>query len=202
MDSRGLALSLLWASRLSWYSSLGWYELDGSEVLLEPPGRPPDVRPGRLLASDGDLERVASVAEDYGASRWGTVVRGREAWRSGLRSGGDPGDELWISGRGGEIDAFLRLGQLDSAWRALEWGCVPGGRARLAELLLAHARNGVILPPIRDLELEGELVARGARLTVRASGTSWMLRPVTMTEAEARTALPAERFAFWPADRF
>jgi hypothetical protein len=79
---------------------------------------------------------------------------------------------------------------------------VPQRRALLAELLLANARERVVLPPLRDDELESELRARRARLHRRPAGASWMVRPLTMSETEVAAALPADRFSFWPADRF
>jgi GNAT superfamily N-acetyltransferase len=201
MEERGMALSLLLAARIRWYSALGWRELSSTEVLLEPTGTEITAS-GRVLTGEQDLEQVAAIAAVYGAQRAGSVARDHAGWETSLRLAGDPDETFLVSGPGRTIDAYLRLAQLDGAWRALEWGCVPQRRALLAELLLANARERVVLPPLRDDELESELRARRARLHRRPAGASWMVRPLTMSETEVAAVLPADRFSFWPADRF
>ncbi|HVS65503.1 MAG TPA: GNAT family N-acetyltransferase [Thermoanaerobaculia bacterium] len=203
MRSRGMALSLLVAGPIGLYTRLGWRELDGSEVLVEADRRELGLLGiGRPLADAGDLERVAEIAAFYSEHRLGTVVRDEISWRASLRLAGDPDEELVVAGPGRGVEAYLRLAALDGAWRALEWGCASNQHGLLAELMISHSRGALVLPTIHDEVLESELRAHGAGLRARQGDGTWMLRGVTMSQSEATAALPVERFAFWPADRF
>lgn len=202
IEARGMALSLLVASRVDWYSSLGWRELSSEEVLLEPGAGDRRQRGMGRPLEPTDLERVVEIAAVYGEERPGTVVRDAAAWTASLRLAGDPHEDFVVVGDGRDLVAYLRLARLDGAWRALEWGCRDGGHEALADLLLSRAGGGVVLPPIRDERLELELGARGAALRPRRAQASWMGRTVARTEPEVRRLLPPDRFAFWPADRF
>jgi predicted N-acetyltransferase YhbS len=199
MQARGMELSLLVAARLEWYGALGWKPLSDVEVTVRA-GSSAAADDGRELAVEVDLDAAIAIAAAYSATRLGSVVRDRAGWEASLRLAGDPDEELRVAPASGPVRAYLRLADLDGARRALEWGRTADGIDALADLVASQAGRGLVLPPLHDAELERALRARGCRLEARRTGVAWMARSLGETPVPA--LLPAEHFAFWPADRF
>jgi GNAT superfamily N-acetyltransferase len=185
MRARGMALSLLFASRHAFYARLGW--------TLWPRPRPlwlrsaaaaePDARRRvDVFSAARDLDAVIALHERYSAPLAGTVVRDRAYWEGQLHFAGDPTEDFLVArdAQGG-IEAYARGCHLDGLYFVTEIGRAPGaGSAAAADLVLrlsagrdpdpiaaavgrgsGELRRVAVAPPLDDPPLGAALAARG-----------------------------------------
>jgi hypothetical protein len=174
---------------------------------------------------------VARLHERYAARLEGSVVRDEALWRAALANAGNPREEFLVARRAGELVAYARATALQGFLVLTEFGREEGAEDVLAGLVdaLLSPRPGdpfaTAARPSQELRrlgvtvhlaLEG-LASRGLRhreavdptglwrcLDAPALGARLGIPPAPGEDANDFLArmLPAERFAFWTADRF
>jgi hypothetical protein len=140
MRRRGMALSLLFASRLAFYERLGWASWPGSRTLVrraaEPVAQPalPEIE---MVPVDvaRDLRAVKRLHESYTGPRQGSVVRDEATWEATLRNGGNPIEEFLVARRRGETVAYARASVLSGFLLLTELGRAPDAASALAALI-------------------------------------------------------------------
>ena len=162
-----------------------------------------------------------------GAPLDGVVHRDAEDWRGSFQLAGNPDEDIWIAEEAGAVAAYLRVTDFGGLLRVLEWGREGDAAPALLDLLAAAPANrgaqSLRLPLVRDRDLEEQLTGAGARVEqrpawdeVRADArppATWMVQcldpealadQLGVPDGDGLLAgcLPAERFAFWEADRF
>jgi GNAT superfamily N-acetyltransferase len=220
MSGSGLEISLLFAARIPWYTRLGWRSWSVTRTLLErcDPARPAAAAEILCFEAARDLAAVQAIHRHYSGALDGTVVRDESLWTASLANAGNPEEDFRVARDRGEVLAYARATVLEGFPIVTEFGRGAGAVAALADLLAAmvggHAAAGNLH---LDPELERVLVGRGFRLH-RGGDPTGMLRCIDAPALARRlglappaavepgvwleTVLPAERFAFWSADRF
>ncbi len=220
MSASGCELSLLFAARIAWYTRLGWRSWPVTRNLLARRDPSPPAAAAEILRFDAarDLAEVEDLYRDYSGALDGTVVRDERLWQASLANAGNPGEDFRVARRGEEVLAYARATVLEGFPTVIEFGRRAEGVAALADLFCAMidehaATSGLHLDP----ELERALESRGFDLH-RGEHPFVMLRCIDAAALARRldleppadgdpsgfleSVLPAERFAFWTADRF
>ncbi len=186
MRSRGMLLSILFASRLGFYERLGWRSWTSTRTLLrlESPAGDADSAslPIRAFDPARDLGAVRKLHESYTGARQGAVVRDDAVWEASLRNGGNPREEFLVAERAGEPLAYLRATVLSDFLFVTELGRRADAAAPLAALVRrilapraddplarpgrasAELRALAVAPPLADDELGAALAARGVEV--------------------------------------
>jgi len=219
MSASGFEISLLFAARIPWYTRLGWRSWVVSRTLLEA-GDPAPAAGAEILRFDPvrDLAAVKVLYQHYSGCLNGTVVRDGSLWEASLANAGNPDEDFRVARSGGEMLAYARATVLGGFPIITEFGRCNGGVAALADLLAAMVDEHAVAGNLHlDPELERALDGRGLARK-RVEDPTGMLRCIDAAALARRlgveppedgdpdsfleTVLPAERFAFWTADRF
>jgi GNAT superfamily N-acetyltransferase len=220
MSESGYELSLLFTDRIAWYTRLGWRSHVVSRTLLQGRDSPPPSAGLETLRFDParDLAAVRAIHEQYSGELDGTVVRDGPLWTASLANAGNPEEDFRVARDGGQVLAYARATVLWGFRVITEFGRRGGGVAALADLLTGMIGERAFAGNLHlDPELEGSLDDRGISRQ-RIEDPSAMLRCIDAAALAERldvappaggdsgawleTVLPAERFAFWGADRF
>jgi GNAT superfamily N-acetyltransferase len=220
MSASGFEISLLFAARIPWYTRLGWRSWAVSRTLLEAGGPAPPPAGAEILRFDPvrDLAEVKVLYQQYSGRLTGTVVRDGPLWEASLANAGNPDEDFRVARSGGEMLAYARSTVLVGFPIVTEFGRSTRGAAALADLLAAMVERQAVAGNLHlDPELERALDDRGLTRN-RVEDPTGMLRCIDAAALAERlgveapgdgnpdgfleSVLPAERFAFWTADRF
>jgi predicted N-acetyltransferase YhbS len=219
MRARGMALSLLFASRFAFYERLGWQQISTRLFKLAPAARLGAADDGTFLRSfrPGDLARVAALYDAYTEPLSGPTVRDARYWAGQLRTAGTPEEDFRVAERGGEIVAYARAATFGGRVRVLEYARSAAGASALAHLLaaLAPATHNLSVPLVHDAELGDALRALGLSISPGEDPSSmWRVldRPTLVRIAGASELTPERALleallggplvTYWPSDRF
>jgi predicted N-acetyltransferase YhbS len=219
MESRGMALSLLFTGRFAFYEALGWLQISTRLFKLRAPARlaaPAEGAIARAFRPD-DLPRVAALYDTYTEALSGPTIRDARYWQGQLRTAGTPSEEFRVAERDGELVAYARVAPFAGRARVLEYARGPSGASALARLLveLAPAGHSLYVPLVRDAELGEGLRALGAE-TAPGEDSSAMWRvldrptleriagagPGTSDRALLEALVGGPLVTYWPSDRF
>lgn len=157
MRSRGMELSLLFASRFDFYGRHGFASWKNQRAWMRradlPRGEVPVDRELEVTRFDEvrDLAELKTLQADYSRSRSGTVVRDDALWDASFDLAGNPDEELMVARRRGELVAHLRLTRMYGKLVATELSRAEDPEP-LAELI-----DGQLGPREHDvLSAEGE----------------------------------------------
>jgi len=168
MRGRGLELGLLFAGPVPFYEALGWRVWPVRRPLLRPPAGGDPAALGRAERFDAarDLAEVQEIHARYSLRRDGTCLRDSQAWWTGLRNAGNPGEEFLVARAGGRVRAYLRATGLARFLVIMEWGRDDDAAADLADLFAAALtpREGDALAPAERPTREFRSVASATPL--------------------------------------
>jgi GNAT superfamily N-acetyltransferase len=179
-----------------------------------------------------DEEEVRALHAQTAQRRPGLACRDTREWRGSLALTGNPAEEFRVArDAGGALAAYLRAVRLNDTLVIAEFGARdPDALAGLVDALLRPRARDALAPPQKgsaafrghavlalaaDAPLAAALEARGLSrqpvddptpmlrcLDPAALARRLGLAPAADALALLRRALPPERFAWWPADRF
>ncbi len=219
MRARGMALSLLFASRFGFYERLGWQQISLRLFKIAPPESGADPDDGTTLRAfrPDDLPRVAELYATYTEPLSGPTVRDASYWAGQLRTAGTPEEDFRVAERDGEIVAYARAASFGGRLRAIEYARGDDGARALAHLLAALAPQGrnFPVPLVRDPELGEALRALGLTISPGEDPSAmWRVldRTVLARIAGASEGTPdrvllealvgGPLVTYWPSDRF
>ena len=214
MQTRGMALSLLFTGRFTFYEPLGWVSIPQSRLSFHArPGEPQSGRPFRR-PDRADVERLY---ERYSMDLETRTTRDARYWDGQLAYAGSPDEEFRVLERDGRIVAYARRVRLFGTWVVMEYAREPDSAAELARLIegLSPEGGSLILPWGDDRDLGDELRCRARRLDPFPDPSSmWRIldRPLLCNLAELpletedaallSTLVGGPRALYWPSDRF
>ena len=215
MHNREMALSLLFTSRVSFYERLDWVQVPYRVWAFTEPSRSKGFA-GRAMQQK-DLPRLMDLYASYTAGMDGVTVRDEAYWRGQLRFAGNPEEDFRVLEREGEPVAYARSILFEGVTRIMEFARAEDAAEELARLLasMAPATETLFIPDAGDPELL--TAARqyfGECRPVEGSDQMWRVldrnRLGALMEAgpdsSDRTLLAqivgADRYLFWPSDRF
>jgi GNAT superfamily N-acetyltransferase len=167
-----------------------------------------------------DLESVVAIHSGYSASRSGTLVRDQTAWQVSLLLAGNPDEHFRVALRDARPVAYLRSSVLSGGPTVLELARLDDAADELAALVsdaIDRLGEGLMLPSFDDLPLTVAIeqagnsclpaVRQAAMMCCLDAGALAARLDVTRLPDEDEPTfleriLPADRFVFWPADRF
>jgi predicted N-acetyltransferase YhbS len=216
MRARGMALSLLFASRHAFYGRLGWALWPRPRPLWLRSGAAADPEPGRRVdgfSAARDLDAVIALHERYSAPLAGTVVRDRAYWEGQLHFAGNPTEDFLVArDAAGGIEAYARGCHIDGLYFVSEIGRAEGAEsaAAAADLVLRlsaprdpdpiaagvgrasdELRRVAVAPPLDDAPLAAALTARGIETKLFAERAT-MLRIVDSALLERSVGVSRE----------
>jgi predicted acetyltransferase len=215
MQERGMALSLLFTSRVSFYERLDWVQVP-YRVWACRQARPlgdPSQRSMRRT----DLPCLMDLYASYTSGMDGVTVRDEAYWRGQLRFAGNPEEDFRVMEREGEPVAYARSILLEGRTRIMEFARAEDAAEELARLLASMAPAGetLFIPDAGDPELLAATRQYFAECRpVEGSDQMWRVLDRPRLEAlmdarpdrSDRTLLAqivgADRYLFWPSDRF
>jgi len=219
MRARGMALSLLFASRFTFYEALGWQQISTRLFKIAPDVRLCEAADGTVERPfrAGDLPRVSALYDAYTEPLSGPTVRDARYWAGQLRTAGTPEEDFRVAERGGEIVAYARAAAFGGRVRVLEYARGADGAEALARLLAGHApaAHRLPVPLVRDGELGDALHALGLSISPGEDPSAmWRVldRPTLLRIAGApestsdrallETLVGGPLVTYWPSDRF
>ncbi len=215
MESRGHALSLLFAARISFYERLDWVQISRPTWTLTRTAEkyPVVSRP----FAERDLERIERIYDYYNLRANASTVRDRRYWLAQLGYAGSPDEDFRVVERDGKIVAYARRIDFFGLPRIIEHGCAPDGRPELARLLCEFAPDSgaLLLHRTSDSALAKELQDAGISVQATEWGDNmWRVMdrphllalaqlPGDVTDAELLMNLVGgDSAVYWASDRF
>jgi GNAT superfamily N-acetyltransferase len=214
MQTRNMALSLLFTGRFTFYEPLGWVSIPQSRLSFH--ARPGEHQTGRPFRPT-DRADVERLYERYSMDLETRTTRDARYWDGQLAYAGSPDEEFRVLERGGRVVAYARRVQLFGTWVVMEYAREPDSAAELAGLIEGLSPEGghLILPWGDDRDLGEELRRRARRLDPFPDASSmWRVldRPLLAALAELpdetedaallSSLVGGPRALYWPSDRF
>jgi len=219
MRERGMALSLLFASRFSFYEAQGFQQMSTRLFKLAPGAELAEPDDGTVLRAfePSDLERVKALYDAYTEPLSGPTVRDARYWAGQLRMAGTPHEDFRVAERNSELLAYARAASFGGRVRVLEYARASDGANALARLLAAlrPAEHRLPVPLVRDAELGEALRGFGLESAPGEDPSPmWLVldRPTLARIAGASESTPDRALletlvggplvTYWPSDRF
>ena len=215
MEERGMALSLLFTTRISFYERFDWVQIPYRVFACREP-RPFDDS-GIRTARMSDLSWLMDLYAGYTEELDGVTLRDKAYWEGQLRFAGNPGEDFRVIEREGEPVAYARSILEEGRTRVMEFARAEGSAGELGRVLasMTPAGEALFIPDAHDPDLLAACRARFAdcesmefedqmwRILDRGRLSGLVGGGADRTDRELLARIVgADRGLFWPSDRF